>query len=297
MKKIDSAYDNIINANYDLFSMKLSELKTLAQTWYKGIDLKKFDNRFVRSDYEPNFVEMKKSGLVCNLFFAYVDDDVHYLLDGFNRLFTEYGAIEADTVVYLKVITDKLDDHRLMEIMYRLNMWKISNIAHTYGGFRITEFFDRGFRLFMHTYFNIDFYSYGSGERATRTRKDEDLRIINHYFITEDDTCADFKTSYEGVQILMSQVRVIEDFKALIKGNDYLTLPFKNYGMFLEGYARHLARLRYKGDTHIYQFDYFLNKLYENKAFFKKLVTMSGTDSTRKNIYHFYRDLNLQVSK
>lgn len=297
MKKLDTTYDNIIETNYDLFSVKLSELKTLAKSWYLDTDLKKFDNRWVRDDNrdEKNFIEMKKSGLICNLFFAYIEDGKYYLLDGFNRLFTDYGAIEQDTTIYLKVITDKLPDHKLMGIMYRLNMWKLSSDNNINGGFKVNDFFDRGFRLLLNTKFNIQLYDYKNSEYDKRTRDNDDLKIIDKYFVYEYEEASYFKTSFQGVNILLSQENIINDIKALIKGNDYLKSPFGNYSMFLEGFAMYLAYLRYKRNTKQYEFDFFLNKLYENKAFFKKLQGMSGNESTRKNIYKFYRDLNLHL--
>lgn len=297
MIKIDTSTDNIINVEYDLYKTTLSDLKLTAKDWYKDIDFKKFDNRFVRESDTPNFIEMKKSGLICNLFFAYIEDGKYYLLDGFNRLFTEYGAIEADTTVYLKIITTNLSDSQLMEAMYRLNMWKLSEANHSYGGFRITNFFDRGFSLLLHSKFNIQFYDYKNSEYDKRTRENDDLRIIDRYFINESEMSADFKTTYQGVQILLSQENIINDIKSLIKGNDYRPAPFKNYSLFLEGYAMYLAYLRYKRNNQQYDFDFFLTKLYENKTFFKKLQGMSGNDSTRKNIYHFYRNLNLEPTK
>ncbi len=302
MKKIDSAYDNVIEANYDLFSVKLSDLKSLAKSWYKDINLEKFDsrNRYKTNlqDDEGKLVEMKKSGLICNLFFAYLEDDKYYLLDGFNRLLTDYGAITDDTIVYLKVITDKLADNKLTHIMYRLNMWKLSNNTRSYGGFNVNLFFDRGFKLLLHTKFDIQFYDYNDvdGNYHNRTRYDSDLEIVDQYFVSESEMSAEFKTSYVGVNMLMSHENIINDIKSIIKGNDYLNPPFKNYGMFLEGYARYLAYLRYKKITKVYQFEEFLEMLYKDKTFFKKLQGMSGTDSTRKNIYHFYRNLNLHMS-
>jgi hypothetical protein len=296
MIKIDSSSDNILNVNYDFFKCNLSDLKILAKSWYEGIDIKSFDKRWVLEKDEPNLSEMKKSGLICNLFFAYIEDDKYYLLDGFNRLFTDYGAIQEDTIVYLKVITTKLSDHQLMETMYRLNMWKLYESNRSFGGFKIDTFFDRGFRLLLHCKFGIDFYSYTNVEYDKRTRANNDLDLVDQYFVSESDYSASFKTSYEGVNILMSQPNILNDIKSIVKGNDCLKQPFNNYFMFLEGYARYLAYLRYMDNSETYDFDYFLDKLYANKSFFKKLVGMSGNDSTRKNIYNFYRNLNLHIS-
>lgn len=91
---------------------------------------------------------------------------------------------------------------------------------------------------------------------------------------------------------LFSRKNVINDIKEIIKNNDYyLTQPFKNYNKFLEGFCLYLSYLRLKGDEDEHKFETYLNKLYENKSFFKKLQGMSGTDSTRKNIFKFFRTL------
>ena len=91
----------------------------------------------------------------------------------------------------------------------------------------------------------------------------------------------------------MGHENVINDLKAIIDGNNYLKNPFGNYHLFLKGFAMYLAFLRFCGNNTPYRFDYFLEKLYADKAFFKKLQGMSGNDSTRKNIFHFYRGLKL----
>lgn len=49
-----------------------------------------------------------------------------------------------------------------------------------------------------------------------------------------------------------------------------------------------LARKRVSGDSSEYDFKDFLEKLYADKKFYKKLITMSGNDSTRKNIFNFF---------
>jgi hypothetical protein len=293
MKKIDEGFDPILNINYELFSTKLSDLKVLVKSWYKGIDFKKFDSRYVKEKDAKNLVEMKKAGLICNLFFAYKEDEKYYLLDGFNRLLTEYGEIDEDTTVYLKLVTNKLEEHKLMEIMFCLNMWKLYSSGFTHGGFKITDFLDRGFRLLLFTKFGIEFYKYDYKDPnwyENRARLSEDLDIIDNYFILEYDYSADFKTTYQGVRILFSNENIVNDLKEIIKGNNYNKAPFKNYKFFLEGYARHLAYLRYTKDNEVYSFEYFLEELYKNKAFFKKLIGMSGNDSTRKNIYKFFRE-------
>jgi len=155
MKKIDQGYDNLLGSSYELHSIQLSELKNLAKSWYEGVDLTKFDNRFTLNieREEGNFIEMKKSGLTSNYFFAYKEDDKFYLMDGFNRLFTDYGKIDIDCTVYLKILVDKLEDHQLMHIMFRLNMWKLQ--GDNQCGFKPDDFFDRGFRLLLSKKFNI----------------------------------------------------------------------------------------------------------------------------------------------
>ena len=40
MKLLESSYDMILKADYDLWSGKLSELKQLALSWYEGVEIK-----------------------------------------------------------------------------------------------------------------------------------------------------------------------------------------------------------------------------------------------------------------
>jgi hypothetical protein len=236
---------------------------------------------------------MKQSGLITNFFYAYKEDDKWFLLDGFNRLFTDYGVLEIDTPIYVKVVTDKLEDHQLMSLMFNLNMWKLNSSDYSYGGFKIYDFIDRGFSLFLKAKFDITFYN-NKYNYHDRTRDNNDIFIIDEYFIHESESSSDFKYSYEYVAALFKNENIIADFKELLKSNDYLKQPFKNYRLFLEGYARFLSISRLKGykDNNM-SFEFCLNKLYEDKKFFTKLQGMSGNDSTRKNIYAFYRKLNL----
>ena len=126
MNLIESNFDNILDAGYKFYSTTLLELKKEATSWYSGIDFEKFDNRWQgRNDFEAGVIEMKLSGLLCNLFFAYKSNDKLYLMDGFNRLFTNYGKVSDETIVYLKVITTQLPDHELMLAMAMKNQIKL----------------------------------------------------------------------------------------------------------------------------------------------------------------------------
>ncbi len=286
MNKIDSGYDNILGSNYELHKTTLSELKALAKSWYGNIDFTKFDNRFIRDKEEPSFVEMKKSGLSSNYFYIYKEKKQYFLLDGFNRLFTDYGKLDIDCTVYVKVLTDKLADHQLMGIMFRLNMWKLQGRGH--WDLKPDEFFDRGFRLFLHKKFGIDTYS--NVEYNDRTREKEDMQVIQYYTRNEHDFCDAFAFALGDFKTLFEQPNIINDLKDLIKANDYLKAPFKNYDMFLNGFAMFLAWRRACGDNSNIKFQTYMDKLQANAKFFKKLQGMSGTDSTRINIYKFFRD-------
>ena len=292
MKKIDTSYDPLIKTNYDLYSTTLFELKDLVKTWYSDVELKEFDERFMRNDDRDvqSYYEMKKSGVVCNYFFVYKEDDRYYLMDGFNRLLTNYSNVPLDVPIYLKIITDKLEDAHLMSIMFYLNMWKLNNTR--LGGFETKDFLDRGFRLFIYSKFNIVLYDYNSTSWKERTRNTKDKDILDKYFVSETNYAGYFKWGYDEISILFSNKQVVNDFRELLKGNDYLTEPFRNYEMFLEGYAMFISYLRVKGNEDRLYFQTFLDLLYEDKKFYKKLCGMSGTDSTRINIYKFFRNLD-----
>jgi len=288
MNKIDSGYDSLLDSNYELHKTTLSELKVLAKSWYPNTDFSKFDDRNTRVDHEPSLVEMKKAGLSSNYFYIYQENGQYYLLDGFNRLFTNYGNLDLDCTVYVKVITDKLADHKLMGIMFRLNMWKLQGNGH--WDLNPKEFFDRGFRLLLHKKFEIDIYTYNSDEYKNRKRDQDDMRVLLHYTRNERDFCHTFAFGLGDLKTVFENPNIINDLKDLIGANDYLIKPFKNYEMFLEGFAMFLAWRRALGDNDEYKFETYLNKLKANAKFFKKLQGMSGTDSTRINIFKFFRD-------
>lgn len=288
MNKIDSGYDNLLGSTYELHKTTLSELKVLAKSWYINTDFTKFDNRFVRDSEEPSFIEMKKSGLSSSYFYAYKEDDNYFLLDGFNRLFTDYGKLDLDCTVYVKLITNKLSDNQLMGIMFHLNMWKLQGKGH--WDLKPDEFFDRGFRLLLHKKFGVELYSFKNIEYNDRTRYKDDMSVITRYTRSEHDFCDAFAFDLGELKILFGQHNIIGDLKDLIQANNYLKAPFNNYDMFLNGFAMFLAWRRVKGDNSEIKFQTYLDKLQANTKFFKKLQGMSGTDSTRINIYKFFRD-------
>jgi len=290
MKILETTFDDLMNCNYTLYSVKYFELRDLVRSWYDGYNLKDFDNRYTGNPrYDVDFKVMRKSGLLTNLFYAYKEGNKFYLLDGFNRLLADYGELNKDTTVYIKIIEDKLEDYQLMSLMFNLNLWKLYN--KNYGGFELTDFIDRGFRLFLKSKFNIELYY--SDDYHTRIRNVIDIVVLDHYFRNEYEDSDSFKYDYKYVARLFLNKNLILDFKDLLKSNNYLEVPFKNYEMFLEGYARFLSRRRLESDDTPYRFTDFLGLLYKNKIFFNKLQRMSGNDSTRKNIYKFFKRILL----
>jgi hypothetical protein len=293
MKKVDEGYDRLLWSNYELHSSTVQELKALAKSWYGDTDLTKFDDRSVRDSYENSFIEMKRSGLTSNYFFAYRDQDgQHYLMDGFNRLFTNYGDLgDLDSPVYIKIITDELADWQLMHIMFRLNMWKLQGDGH--WAFKPDEFFDRGFRLFLSKKLGVDICSYQDSGWRDRTREHSDFDILTTYFRKEWIDSNAFAYSLAGISALMSRETIISDIKQILKLNDYMKQPFGNYRVFLEVYVTFLSSRRvYDGDLRDYSFEYYLDKLKEDTKFFNKFQKMSGTDSTRKNAYNWIREID-----
>lgn len=280
MEKIDSSFDPILNCNYDLCKSTLNDFKVLAKSWY-DIDFNDFDNRIKWYSIDENsIIETKKSGLLCNYLFAYKEDNRFYLIDGFNRLFTTYAELEENPIVYIKVITDKLEDHQLMHIMFKLNMWKIYGTVKT-SEYSISNFFDRGFKLFLHSKFNIKF-------NDRKGPYESDIRMLDYYFRRERESVDYFKFGLSDVSKLFSNKQIVNDIRQITAVNQYDEPLFRNFDSFFKGFIMYLSRKRVSGDTEEYNFEYFLNHLYEDKKFYKKLVGMSGNDSTRKNIYKFY---------
>jgi hypothetical protein len=285
MVKLETNFDDLLGCNYSLYSAKHSDLKKEVESWYKDVNLKDFNNKAIDNlRYNIDYKVIRKAGLLSNLFYAYKENDKFYLLDGFSRLLTDYGDLDKDTIVYIKIIEDKLENHKLMSLMFNLNLWKLYH--KNYGGFTLRDFLDRGFRLFLKSRFNIELYNRKTYD--TRLRYADDEHLLEHYFINERDFSAEFKYDYKHVAHLFLNKNIINDFKDLIETNNYLEEPFRNYTMFLEGYARFLSWKRIKNDETNYKFKDFLELLYKDKKFFTKLQGMSGNDSTRKNIYKFF---------
>lgn len=283
--KIHTAYDEVLDVNYDLYAIKFSELKSLTREWYKDFDLKAHD---IRNDYshrdDDAIVEMKLTGIVVNYFYVYVEDGEHYLMDGYNRLFTEYANLDVDPIVYVRVISDKCKDSKLMSIMFRLNMWKLKRRM---SKIETKDFFDRGFRLFMNKKFGIVLDN--AADYHNRKRQNSDFTVLDLYFRNESEMSHEFCYKFNHLIKLFSNDKIVDDFKEFVKYNNYLEEPFKNYKFFLEGYVMFLSWRRVIGDITDYSFDNFLEILKGDK-FYKKLQGMSWTDSTRKNVYKFFRN-------
>ena len=299
MKKIDTAYDEVLKSNYDLYKVKLSDLKEIAKSWYEGFDLKEFDKRCdhqvgIENDAEKHSF-IQAAGVTSNYFFAYKEDDKHYLMDGYNRLFTEYGEKNLDAIVYIKILTTPLKDHELMKAMVYLNAWKLYNSGHSYGGFKIDNFLDRGFRLFMKSKFDITFDS--NGEYRTRTREESDFYAIDYYFHGEYEICADFKYPVYAVVQLLGHERIVDDIKELLKSNDYMKQPFPHYQTFFYGFMMFLSRERLRGNMTKQTLEMYIERLKEDKKFFKKLQGMSWTDPTRKNIFKFFEKVEEELKE
>lgn len=294
MKQVDSVNDAILGVKVDLVSYEFLELKEEVKSWYKDYDLSLFDTRneypIAYKGKNNELIVNKISGIISNYFYAYKDSKGKmFLLDGYNRLLSNYGEItEVNPTVYVKVINDgDLPDNKLMSIMFSLNAWKLSTNGRDDSQFNIGNFLDRGFRLFLYTKFGII---------LNRRIHHDDIKVLDEYFRDESESVSYFNYGIDNLFRLFKQSNVIADFKEILKSNDYDTkekneLIFPNYKHFLGGYVRFLSRRRLKGDVSEHLFDTYLNILKEDKKFFTKLKGMSGTDSTRKNIFLFFNKI------
>lgn len=284
---IDQGYDNLLQVDYVLYKSTLAEAKKWVRSWYEGYDLTEFDsqssNEFKR---EKEILESKKAAIACNLLFACKEGDRYYLLDGFNRLLTDYAEVDGDAPVLLKVITSPMQPNKVMSLMLRFNLWKLSTTG-TWHCANIDLFFDRGLKLLLKSMFNVSFYSFDNYH--TRERGRRDMNVIQNYFTNETKDYGVHPKSYSSLCLLFDNKRIVDDIKEIVAANNYLNEPFSRCNFFVDGFANYLSELRISGDMEHYTFDHFLEMLYADKKFFTKLQGMSNTDVTRKNVYAWFR--------
>lgn len=280
---IDNGYDALLKSNFDLYKTTYFDLQKEVKTWYNE-DLKLFDTRNKYSPRENENLVKKATGLISNFFYAYKVGDSFLLMDGYNRLLSDVGILNIDTPVYLKVLTSELSDSQLMSVMFSLNAWKLSKSGGDDSQFRVNNFLDRGFRLFLYKKFDI--------EIVERQRYHYDADILDEYFRNEYESCGYFNYNIDFLFILFKNERIVDDFKHILEINNYddtvTPVLFKHYDKFFQGYIRFLNRRRLKGDMSEHRFETYLEVLKKDSKFFKKLQGMSWTDSTRKNIFSFF---------
>ena len=91
MKQVDCGHDSILDVNFELHKFELSELRDAVKGWYPNTDFRDFNSASGNTTNEIPSSVIKQTGITCNYFFAYREDGNYFLLDGFNRLLTEYG--------------------------------------------------------------------------------------------------------------------------------------------------------------------------------------------------------------
>ena len=200
-----------------------------------------------------------------------------------------------DTIVYLKLIVSPLEEHKIMSIMFYLNMWKL---AGDKSRFNTHDFFDRGMRLLLQKKFGIYVYTYFSHADSynKRTRDNRDFDMLDKYFCDEKEWVGYFKYGYGDVKKLMSNKRIVDDLRQIVKENSFREKPFPHYDTFLEGFIMFLSRRRVEGNEEDIKFETYLEYLKADK-FFKKLQKMSWTDSTRKAVFRFYHQFEMVKEK
>jgi hypothetical protein len=179
-----------------------------------------------------------------------------------------------------------------MEIMLYLNLWKLH--AEYSFKFRTFEFLDRGMRLFLNKKYGINIYY--EKDHNKRLRDESDFYVLDHYFRSESEMSCQYNLEFMDVKKLLSNENIIVDIKEIIKANDYPEKLFNNYDEFVKGFVRFLSRRRLAGDTSKHEFSTYLCFLKRDK-FYNKLQKMSWTDSTRKNVYKFFKAIEQELNK
>jgi hypothetical protein len=292
-KVIDKSYDELLKVEYYLIAINFKDLKDIVRSWYEGIDFAEFDERATLR-IQPEFSEMKRAGIICNFFFVYQEGDEHYLLDGFNRLLTDYGEVDVNQTVYVRLITDTLNgilkDGDITRIMFHLNTWKLFGRKDTT---KINDYIDRGFRLLLYKKYGITIWKWGREKEdyENKSRYEDDVIVLTKYIKNESEVWDMYVHTLDNLYKLFSNNKSVEDISEILNGNDYKVAPFKNYNRFLRGYAMFLNRVRISGNEDEHKLETYIDILKKDTKFFKKLQGMSGNDHTRKNIYKFFRNI------
>lgn len=290
-KVIDSGFDNIIKSDYITYVIDYQELKTLVRSWYTDKSLESFDttNLYEHQLKDTSKILEKKIGLLTNLFLAFQEGDKYFLLDGFKRLLTDYQIIDINSNVYIKVLTTKLSEDKIMSLMFELNAWKLDNSFITHGN-AANKLFDRGWSLLLDAKFGIKLYR-GDNEHYRDRKKDvTDFDLLNYYCMSENKDYS-YPMGLGSLWSLFKNPRIIDDLNELFISNNWTyNEKFKNQEMFIQGYAMFLSKERLKKNFNDLPYEFYLNEFKNDKKSFNKITGMSGNDSTRKNIYDFFQN-------
>lgn len=290
-KIIDSGYDNFIKSEYVTYSINYQDLIEIVKSWYPNENFDNFDikssNQHSRNDV--NVMLQKKIGIITNIFLAYNENSSYFLLDGFKRLLSSYQTIDIDSPVYLKVLTSELSDSKLMSLMLELNAWKILDRS---GSDIASNLFDRGWMLFLKYKFKLNVYHGNADSYAERIKYVTDIEILSAYCKNERESVGYFNLDLIELRQLFNNKQIIDDLNELFTINNWVKSAneFHNQDDFILGYAMFLSRERLKNNENNLPYEYFLSCFKKNTKVFKKITNMSGTDSTRKNIYNFYEN-------
>lgn len=212
MENLGKYLDHTIGQEYNLYSVKLSELRKNIKAAYakRGItDFNKFDYESGHGKYDR---DRPQSAKAADIFFHNnfivtqgIDTKEPLVIDGFNRLFLLNAASE-DQTVFVKDYPVQIPVRSVIWLLYQLNYWKKSRN-------RMYHMFDRGFCLYTYIRIgvNISASDYNGVDYFQIITRYTDARHMYNY----DNY--DSNTFEQNGRILFDNDHFFDDIALLIK--------------------------------------------------------------------------------
>ena len=218
MKLIDSNIDKNINKKYDLFKIKIQDIRELLGSKYKKINMKDFNegDDKIKGEYEFDFQKIDheecdiadnikfNAGIENNFITIHKIKNEYFLVDGFRRLFFDLQTLnrDIDREVYVKIFNEDTSEEDIMKLLCYANLWKYPQ--------GIEVFLDRGWRLYLSFKLRI--------RLSNESTYDSKKYYVNHFEALEkyiDGKRYSRNSKYSDVISILSSPRFYDDLKLI----------------------------------------------------------------------------------